>query len=246
MCLPAVANAVSVAQGGHRLVPYDTYLFQLRVLVMIIFIAAQAPELVSRDLRSHVLPLYFCRPLRRLDYPLAKLIAFILACLALIEIPLLLLYLGTIAQAHGPRRDLGPDQGADPRPARRGAVGGAPGRDRAGAGLADRAAGLRHRVHRDLLLPHLDPRRAARQHRRRRRPRPADRGSRPSRRRGAAVRPGQPVHHGGRGAAVAGRHLARADPAAGRLRAAVRGDVPAAAGGRARHLAARYRKADLS
>lgn len=102
MCLPAVANAVAVAQGGHRLVPYDTYLFQVRVLVLIIFVAAQAPELVSRDLRSHVLPLYFCRPLTRLDYPLAKLTAFILACLALIEIPLLLLYLGTIAQASGP------------------------------------------------------------------------------------------------------------------------------------------------
>lgn len=102
MSLPAVANAVSVAQGGHRIVPYDTYLFQLRVLIMIIFVAAQAPELVSRDLRSHVLPLYFSRPLSRLDYPLAKLIAFILACLALIEIPLLLLYLGTIATASGP------------------------------------------------------------------------------------------------------------------------------------------------
>jgi ABC-2 type transport system permease protein len=101
ICLPAVANAVSVAQGNGRLYPYDTYLFQLRVVVMIIFIAAQAPELVSRDLRSHVLPLYFCRPLRRLDYPLAKLLAFITACLAMIEIPLLLLYLGTIAQAHG-------------------------------------------------------------------------------------------------------------------------------------------------
>ncbi len=102
MCLPAVVNAVSVAEGGHRLVPYDTYNFQLRVLIMIIFVAAQAPELVSRDLRSHVLPLYFSRPLHRLDYPLAKLIAFILACLALIEIPLLLLYLGTIASAGGP------------------------------------------------------------------------------------------------------------------------------------------------
>ena len=67
MCLPAVANAVAIAQGGHRLVPYDTYLFQLRVLVLIIFIAAQAPELVSRDLRSHVLPLYFCRPMTRLE-----------------------------------------------------------------------------------------------------------------------------------------------------------------------------------
>jgi ABC-2 type transport system permease protein len=101
MCFPAVANAVVVANGGSRIVPYDTYLFQLRVVVMIIFIAAQAPELVSRDLRSHVLPLYFCRPLRRLDYPLAKVAAFTTACLAIIEIPLLLLYLGTIAQAHG-------------------------------------------------------------------------------------------------------------------------------------------------
>ncbi len=101
ICLPAVVSAVAVARGNGRLVPYDTYAFQLRVVVMIIYIAAQAPELVSRDLRSHVLPLYFCRPLRRLDYPLAKLAAFITACLAMIEIPLLLLYIGTIAQSHG-------------------------------------------------------------------------------------------------------------------------------------------------
>jgi ABC-2 type transport system permease protein len=101
ICLPAVANAVSVAQGNGRLFPYDTYDNQLRVIVIIIFVAAQAPELVSRDLRSHVLPLYFCRPLRRLDYPLAKLAAFITACLVMIEVPVLLLYIGTIAQAHG-------------------------------------------------------------------------------------------------------------------------------------------------
>jgi ABC-2 type transport system permease protein len=101
MCLPAVANAVAVAQSGRRAIPYDTYLFQLRVLIMIIFIAAQAPELVSRDLRSHVLPLYFSRPLRRLDYPLAKILAFVTACLAMIEIPLLFLYLGTVTQDHG-------------------------------------------------------------------------------------------------------------------------------------------------
>ena len=102
MCLPAIASAVAVANGNPRLVPYDTYVFQLRVVLMIIFVAAQAPELVSRDLRSHVLPLYFCRPLRRVDYPLAKLAAFITGCLVIIEIPLVLLYLGTIAQSHSP------------------------------------------------------------------------------------------------------------------------------------------------
>jgi ABC-2 type transport system permease protein len=103
MCLPAVVNAVVVAiSSSHaRQIPYDTYVPALRVLVMTIFIAAQAPELVSRDLRSHVLPLYFSRPIRRIDYPLAKLAALIIACLIMIEIPELLLYLGTAAQSHG-------------------------------------------------------------------------------------------------------------------------------------------------
>ena len=96
MCLPAVINTIAVARGGAQVVQYGTYQFALRVVVMTIFVAAQAPELVSRDLRSRVLPLYFSRPLRRGDYPLAKFTAFGLACLAMVEIPLVLLYLGMI------------------------------------------------------------------------------------------------------------------------------------------------------
>jgi ABC-2 type transport system permease protein len=99
MCLPGFVNAFAVNRGGARLFGYDVYTPQLRVLVVTIFLAAQAPELVSRDLRSHVLPLYFSRPLRRGDYPLAKYIALTGALLILIEIPLLILYLGTIASA---------------------------------------------------------------------------------------------------------------------------------------------------
>jgi ABC-2 type transport system permease protein len=99
MCLPAFVNAFAVARGNARLFGYDVYTPQLRVLVTIIFIAAQAPELVSRDLRSHVLPLYFSRPLRRGGYPLAKYVALTLALLVLIEVPLLILYVGTIASA---------------------------------------------------------------------------------------------------------------------------------------------------
>lgn len=103
MCAPAVINAVAMALGrSHaRIVEYDTYVGTLRVLVLLVFIAAQAPELVARDLRSRVLPLYFARPIRRRDYPLAKYAAFTLACLAMIDIPVLLLYLGTIMQVHG-------------------------------------------------------------------------------------------------------------------------------------------------
>jgi len=101
MCLPAVVNAFEVARGNPRLFGYDVYVPAVRVVVVTIFLAAQAPELVSRDLRSRVLPLYFCRPMRRGDYPLAKYLALTAACLLLIEIPLLILYLGTIASAGG-------------------------------------------------------------------------------------------------------------------------------------------------
>jgi ABC-2 type transport system permease protein len=103
MCLPAIVNAVAVAQqpGQPPVVDYDTYAYQLRTLVMLIFVAAQAPELVSRDLRSHVLPLYYSRPMRRLDYPLAKYLAFTAACLLLVEIPLIILYVGNLLSAGG-------------------------------------------------------------------------------------------------------------------------------------------------
>ena len=103
MCLPAIVNAIAMAQhpGQSPVVFYDTYLFRLRPLVMLIFVAAQAPELVSRDLRSHVLPLYMSRPMRRLDYPLAKFAAFTAACLLVLEIPLILLYIGNIVSASG-------------------------------------------------------------------------------------------------------------------------------------------------
>jgi len=97
--LPAFVNAFAVARSNPRLFGYDVYVPQLRVVVVTIFIAAQAPELVSRDLRSHVLPLYFSRPIRRGDYPLAKYIALTAALLLLIEVPLLITYVGTIASA---------------------------------------------------------------------------------------------------------------------------------------------------
>jgi len=101
LCLPAVVNAFGMAQGNPRLVGYDTYQPLLRNLVMTVFVAVQAPELVSRDLRSRVLPLYFSRPIRTIDYPLAKYVAFTAACLVMIEVPVLLLYVGTIVNVHG-------------------------------------------------------------------------------------------------------------------------------------------------
>jgi ABC-2 type transport system permease protein len=99
MCLPAFVNSFAVARGNAPLFGYDVYVPGLRVVVVIVFLAAQAPELVSRDLRSRVLPLYFSRPLRRDDYPLAKYLALTGALLVLIELPLVILYGGNIASA---------------------------------------------------------------------------------------------------------------------------------------------------
>ena len=101
LCLPAVINAFAMSRGNPRLVSYDTYQPALRILAMTIFVAVQAPELVSRDLRSRVLPLYYSRPIRPGDYPLAKYLAFTAACLVMMEVPLLLLYGGAIANVHG-------------------------------------------------------------------------------------------------------------------------------------------------
>ncbi len=101
LCLPAVVNAFAMSRGNPRLIGYDTYQPVLRDLVMTVFVAVQAPELVSRDLRSRVLPLYFSRPIRTIDYPLAKYVAFTAACLVMIDVPVLLLYFGTIVNVHG-------------------------------------------------------------------------------------------------------------------------------------------------
>ena len=102
LILPAVISAFIVARGGERAFPYDVYSYPVRVVAMTVFLAAQAPELVSRDLRHRVLPLYFARPLRPADYLLAKLTALIAASLIMLDLPVLLLYVGTVVGVHGP------------------------------------------------------------------------------------------------------------------------------------------------
>jgi ABC-2 type transport system permease protein len=101
LCLPAIVNAFVMSKGNPRAVDYDTYVPALRDIIMTVFVAVQAPELVSRDLRSRVLPLYFSRPVKPGDYPLAKYLGFTAACLVLLEVPLLLLWGGAVANVHG-------------------------------------------------------------------------------------------------------------------------------------------------
>lgn len=99
MMLPAAVSIYKVASvGGALPLPYTHYAYNTSLLFFL-FVAVAAPELVSRDLRHHTLPLYFSRPLRRADYPLAKLLALATAIVLFEGLPLVAMYLGTIASS---------------------------------------------------------------------------------------------------------------------------------------------------
>jgi ABC-2 type transport system permease protein len=113
--LPAViAVAIKVLAGDLiELYDYDGYLWSIGALLPI-FIAAQAPELVVNDIRHHVLPLYFSRPMRRTDYVVAKLAALSIALLALTLLPVLLLFAGRVLAAEDVLAALGDEAGSVP------------------------------------------------------------------------------------------------------------------------------------
>ncbi|MGV9265435.1 ABC transporter permease [Kitasatospora sp. NPDC003701] len=92
----AIMVALALSQHQDELpVDYPEYLGMLGLLVSI-FLASQAPVLLSRDLRHHTVPLYFSRPITRADYVRAKFAAMAAAQLLLMAAPLLVLYLGAL------------------------------------------------------------------------------------------------------------------------------------------------------
>jgi ABC-2 type transport system permease protein len=87
---------------------YDTYFGTISTIV-ILFCAAQAPELFGRDQRYGVLALYFARALRRTDYALARVGGFV-AALAIFELlPQLVLFLGRVLLSPDVPRAVGDD-----------------------------------------------------------------------------------------------------------------------------------------
>ena len=94
-----VAVAISaLVPGAPSPFTYDDYLWNMQILLAI-FVAAQAPELVSADQRQQVLSLYFSHALRRSDYALAKLGALAAAVFGLAQLPMLVLFVGRILLA---------------------------------------------------------------------------------------------------------------------------------------------------
>ena len=63
---------------------------------MTIFLGAQSPVVMSRDLRYRVASLYFSRPLSRQQYVQAKYAGMVVALLVLMALPLTLLLAGAL------------------------------------------------------------------------------------------------------------------------------------------------------
>lgn len=91
----ALAGRIVVTSRGGPPSPirYDTYYAYIQTLVML-FVAAQAPELLGRDQRYHVLSLYFARALRRIDYALAKAAALVASILGVVLLPQAIIFVG--------------------------------------------------------------------------------------------------------------------------------------------------------
>jgi ABC-2 type transport system permease protein len=99
MLLPALilvgvlVQARNVLDLDQHLVPYSTYPLTTQLLISV-FVAAQAPALISRDLRFRTITLYLARPMRRPTYVLVRLASLTVATFVLIAAPLLLMYVG--------------------------------------------------------------------------------------------------------------------------------------------------------
>lgn len=97
MCLPAgIVVAVTVVSKADSLpMDYTSYAIYLQAVIAI-FLAGQAPQSVSRDLRFVTTPLYFSRPIERIDYVAAKFAAMVCALFVLVASPLVVLYAGAL------------------------------------------------------------------------------------------------------------------------------------------------------
>jgi ABC-2 type transport system permease protein len=88
--------AVAVATKAKDLpVDYTRYAIIMQAVISL-YVASQAPQSVSRDLRFKTVPLYFSRPIETADYVRAKYAALASALFVLTAAPLLVLYIGAL------------------------------------------------------------------------------------------------------------------------------------------------------
>jgi ABC-2 type transport system permease protein len=117
MLLPALilvgvlVQAKDVLDLDSQIVAYSTYPITTQLLISV-FVAAQAPALISRDLRFRTITLYLARPMRRSVYVLVRWASLTVATFVLIAAPLVLMYAGGLLADLPPGRETGRFLGA--------------------------------------------------------------------------------------------------------------------------------------
>jgi ABC-2 type transport system permease protein len=100
--LAGIGALLAVVRQVTGEVPLKYMEFPIQVgLLIIIFLAVVAPELVSRDLGNKTLSLYFSRPISRVDYAVAKLAALMTALFSVLMAPLLIMFVGAALSVDG-------------------------------------------------------------------------------------------------------------------------------------------------
>ena len=99
MLLPALILVGVLVQArdllglDSQIVAYSVYPLTTQLLISV-FVAAQAPALISRDLRFGTITLYLARPPSRTTYVLVRMASLTAATFILVAAPLLLMYAG--------------------------------------------------------------------------------------------------------------------------------------------------------
>ena len=88
-----------IGEAGADFIPGPADYYGIVGVVLIIFSAIMAPELLGPDRRDNVLPLYLVRPLTSTDYILARFLAFFVIALALVYAGQIVLQAGLILTA---------------------------------------------------------------------------------------------------------------------------------------------------
>ncbi len=93
--IPAFVIVAIETNVGTTILEMSTYTTMVQA-VPALFLAVQAPQAVSRDLRFGTMSLYFSRPIRPRDYVTAKVAAVCAALMVFLTAPLVLLYIGEL------------------------------------------------------------------------------------------------------------------------------------------------------
>ena len=88
-----------IGEAGANFIPGPADYYGIVAVVLFIFSAIMAPELLGPDRRDNVLPLYLVRPVTSTDYILARFLAFFVIALALVYAGQLVLQAGLILTA---------------------------------------------------------------------------------------------------------------------------------------------------